>query len=110
MQINSLIVTATLAAFASAAYAQTQDPAATPGIDKRQQVQQKRIDKGVASGQLIGKEATRLERHQRHIQKMESAAKADGTVTKNERERIHHAQDRGSRHIRHEKHDRQRAN
>jgi hypothetical protein len=35
MQINSLIVTATLAAFASAAYAQTQDSAATPGIDKR---------------------------------------------------------------------------
>lgn len=110
MSIKSLVVAAALAAFASAAHAQAQDPAATPGIDKRQEAQQTRIDKGLASGQLTGKEATRLERHQGRIQKMESAAKADGTVTQNERVRIHHAQDRESRHIRHEKHDRQRVN
>ena len=54
MQIKSAIITAALAVFTSTVYAQTQDPAATPGIDKRQEVQQKRIDKGVESGQLTG--------------------------------------------------------
>lgn len=110
MQIKPLIVTAVLAALVPTAYAQNQDPAATPGIDKRQDVQQKRIDKGVESGQLNSREVSRLERHQQHIQKMETNAKADGTVTKNERVRIHHAQDQESRHIRREKHDRQHAN
>lgn len=110
MQIKSIIITAALAAFASTAYAQTQDPAATPGIDKRQEVQQKRIDKGVESGQLNGRETKRLEHHQGHIQNMETKAKADGTVTKNERARIHHAQDQESRNIHREKHDRQKAN
>jgi len=109
MQIKSLVITAAFAAFASTGYAQTQDPAATPGVDKRQEVQQKRIDKGVESGQLNGREATRLERHQGHIQKMENKAKADGTVTKNERARMHHAQNQESHHIRREKHDRQQA-
>ncbi len=54
MQIKSTIITAALAVFTLTAYAQTQDPAATPGIDKRQEVQQKRIDKGVESGLLTG--------------------------------------------------------
>jgi len=110
MQIKSVISTAALAIFTSTVYAQTQDPVATPGIDKRQEVQQKRIDKGVESGQLAGKEATRLERHQGHIQNMETRAKADGTVTRNERARIHHTQNQESHHIRREKHDRQQAN
>lgn len=110
MQIQSIIITAAFAAFAATAHAQTQDPAATPGIDKRQEVQQKRIDKGVESGQLNSRETKRLEHHQGHIQKMETRAKADGTVTKNERARIHHAQDQESHHIRREKHDRQQVN
>ena len=110
MQIKSFVVAAAVAALASAAHAQTQDPAATPGIDKRQEVQQKRIDKGIQSGQLNTREAGRLERHQAHIANMESKAKADGTVTKNERARLHHAQDQESRRIHREKHDRQKAN
>jgi hypothetical protein len=109
MQIKTIMIAAVLAA-ASAAHAQTQDPAATPGVDKRQEVQQKRIDKGVQSGQLNAKEAGRLERHQTHIANMESKAKADGTVTRNERSRLHHAQDQESQRIHHQKHDRQKAN
>ena len=108
MYIKTLMIAAALAA-APTAYAQTQAPAATPGVDKRQEVQQKRIDKGVESGQLNIKEAGRLERHQTHIANMESKAKADGTVTKNERARLHHAQDQESRRIHHQKHDRQKA-
>ena len=110
MQIKSIVIAAALAAFASTVFAQTQDPAATPGIDKRQEVQQKRIDKGVESGQLNRREARRLQHHQGHIQNLETRAKADGKVTKNERTRIHHAQNGESHHIRREKHDRQQAN
>lgn len=109
MQIKTIVIAAALAA-ASTAHAQTPDPAATPGVDKRQEMQQKRIDKGVESGQLNARETGRLERHQAHIANMESKAKADGTVTKNERARLHHAQDQESQRIHHQKHDRQKAN
>lgn len=100
-----------LAALALPAYAQTaanRDSAATPGIDKRQAEQQRRIDQGVQSGQLTPKEATRLEKGQARVQKMEDKAKADGKVTAKERARIQHAQNVESRHIAKEKHDRQR--
>jgi polyhydroxyalkanoate synthesis regulator phasin len=77
-------------------YAQTapaKDPAATPGIDKRQAEQQKRIDQGVKSGELTAKEAARMEKGQERVQKMEDKAKADGKVTAKERARINQAQD-----------------
>lgn len=81
--------------------------AETPVIDQRQANQEKRIDQGVASGQLNEREANRLNKQQEHINKIEDKAKADGVVTKGERARIDHAQDRASRHIAREKHDRQ---
>ena len=81
--------------------------AETPRIDQRQANQEKRIDQGVASGQLNEREATRLNNQQEHVNKMEDKAKSDGVVTKKERARISHAQDRTSRHIARQKHDRQ---
>lgn len=81
--------------------------AETPVIDQRQLNQEKRIDQGIASGQLNEREANRLNKQQEHINKIEDKAKADGVVTKGERARIDHAQDRASRHIAREKHDRQ---
>lgn len=81
--------------------------AETPVIDQRQANQEKRIDQGIASGQLNEREANRLNKQQEHINKIEDKAKADGVVTKGERARIDHAQDRASRHIAREKHDRQ---
>lgn len=81
--------------------------AETPRIDQRQANQERRIDQGVASGQLTEQEANRLNRQQEHINKMEDRAKADGVVTNRERARIEHAQDRASRNIAREKHDRQ---
>lgn len=109
MKLKAIAIATVLAAVATTATAQTRDPAATPGIDKRQEIQQKRIDKGVQSGQLNEKEARRLEHRQERIEKMEDKAKADGTVTGKERARIHKAQDQESRRIHREKHDRQRA-
>ena len=81
--------------------------AETPVIDQRQANQEQRIDQGVASGQLNEREANRLNKQQEHVNKMEDRAKSDGVMTKKERARIGAAQDRASRHIVREKHDRQ---
>ena len=81
--------------------------AETPRIDQRQANQERRIDQGIASGQLNEREATRLNNQQEHINSMEDKAKSDGVVTKKERARIRHAQDGTSRHIARQKHDRQ---
>jgi opacity protein-like surface antigen len=85
------------------AYAQAE----TPRIDERQANQEKRIDQGIASGQLNEREANRLNKQQEHVNKMEDRAESDGVMTKKERARIGAAQARASRHIAREKHDRQ---
>lgn len=107
MFVKTVIAATVLAVTTGSALAQPRDPAATPGVDHRQQHQQQRIDQGVQSGQLNQKEAARLERRQERIEKMEDKAKADGTVTPQERKRLHHAQNQESRRIHHERHDRQ---
>ncbi len=110
MKRPSSLLISVLAAITLPVFAQTapaKDPAATPGIDKRQAEQQKRIDQGVKSGELTAKEAARLEKGQDRVQKMEDKAKADGKVTAKERERIQQAQNVQSRHVAREKHDRQ---
>jgi uncharacterized membrane protein YebE (DUF533 family) len=104
MKSASTLLVAVLAAFALPVLAQTN----TPNIDQRQANQQQRIDQGVKSGQLTGKEAARLEKGQEHVQKVEDKAKADGKVTKKERARIQQAENVQSRHIAKQKHDRQR--
>lgn len=109
MNLKTIIAVAVIAAVPALSHAQTRDPAATPGIDKRQELQQKRIDQGVKSGELNKREAERLERRQERIGKMEEKAKSDGVVTQKERARIHHQQDQESRRIHREKHDRQKA-
>ena len=81
--------------------------AETQVIDQRQANQEQRIDKGIASGQLNEREATRLNKQQGHIDNMENKAQSNGVITKKERARIGAAQDRASRHIVREKHDRQ---
>jgi hypothetical protein len=81
--------------------------AETPVIDQRQMNQEQRIDQGIASGQLNEREANRLNKQQERINKMEDRAKSDSVMTKRERARIGAAQNRASRHIAREKHDRQ---
>ncbi len=87
----------------SLVYAQAE----TPRIDQRQANLETRIDQGIASGQLNEREGNRLSNQQEHINKVEDKAKSDGVVTKKERVRINRAQDRTSRHIARQKHDRQ---
>jgi uncharacterized membrane protein YebE (DUF533 family) len=103
MKRTSTLLVAVLAAFALPVLAQTN----TPNIDQRQANQQQRIDQGVKSGELTGKEAARMEKGQARVQAMEDKAKADGKVTPKERARLEKAQNKQSRRIAHEKHDRQ---
>ncbi len=112
--IKHTIAAAILAAFIAPGLAAAQapapkDPAATPGIDKRQDNQQKRIDQGVQSGQLDSKEAARMDKGQARVDRIEDKAKSDGVVTKDERRRLHHAQNNESKRIHRQKHDRQQA-
>lgn len=103
MKRTSSLLVAVLAAFALPVLAQSN----TPTVDQRQANQQQRIDQGVKSGELTGKEAARLEKNQQRIQKMEDKAKADGKVTPKERARLEKAQNVESKKIAREKHDRQ---
>ena len=102
----SVIVTASGAAFAQASA--PKDPLATPRIDQRQANQERRIEQGVASGQLTPREAARLEKGEQRIENAEARAKADGQVTQQEGSHLKHMENKESRAIRHEKHDRQR--
>ena len=111
MNIKAAAVAIALA-IAGSAYAQTttppvRDPAATPGVDKRQDNQQKRIDAGVKSGQLTEREAARMDKRQDKLQADKEKAQADGVVTKKERARLHNEADRNSGAIARQKHDRQ---
>lgn len=96
---------AILVAAALPAAAQTQ----TPVADQRQANQEKRIEQGVQSGQLTPKETAKLEKGQAHVEKVKEKAAADGKVTARERKKIAKAQDKQSRKIYKEKHDKQTA-
>ena len=109
---TKFIIAAVLSSLMSAA-AFAQAPAVpgtnTPKIDKREANQAARIDQGVASGALTGKEAARLENGQARVATAEANAKSDGTVTKQERRKLTHMENKQSRHIKHQKHDKQTA-
>jgi len=111
MKIRTLAAVWTLA-LGTAAFAQApaapKDPLATPRIDQRQTNQEKRIEQGVASGQLTPREAKRLERKEDRIAHVEQHAKADGVVTGQERKHLAKMENHTSRDIRREKHDAQR--
>lgn len=106
----STLAAAVLAFTALGASAQTAASAPgthTPRIDQRQANQEKRIDQGIASGELTKREARRMNRQQNRIDAAENKAKADGTVTAQERKRLTQAQNQTSRNIYRQKHDAQ---
>jgi hypothetical protein len=79
----------------------------TPVVDAREQNQKERIKDGVKSGELTKPEAKKLAKQQRHIKKAEAKAKSDGTVTAAERAKLDRKQDKASRKIAKQKHDKQ---
>lgn len=88
--------------FAGAAFAQSDF-----GIERRDAYLDSRIHRGVATGQITGREAHRLEDQQAQIERIEARARADGRLSGHERARIDHAQDRLSRNIYRQSHDNQ---
>lgn len=104
-KFKTAIAVAVGSLFAGAAFAQSNYE-----IEQRDRMQQERIDRGVQSGQLTSREADRLQAERAQIERLERRARADGTLTHYERARIDHAQDRLSRDIYRETHDRQVAN
>jgi len=104
MKLKSTVAVLMMAAAPGLVMAQT---ASTPRIDKRQEMQQQRINQGVQSGALTEKETQKLQRGQEHVQKMENKVVSDGKITDKERARIEHAQDQQSKKIYREKHDKQ---
>jgi hypothetical protein len=82
--------------------------AQTPGINKRQKNQQKRIFKGVKNGNLTGREYKKLQKQQFRTQKAKVRAKADGVVTKKERVKLHQRQNKNSRRIYQAKHNKRK--
>ncbi len=106
MKIHTAIAALSIV-LAGSVFAQTTTQATMPRVDKREANQQKRIDQGVASGQLTQKEATRMENGQARVNQAEANAKADGTVTRKERKHLSNMQDKQSGKIKRNKHDKQ---
>lgn len=77
-----------------------------PGINKRQWRQERRIEQGLASGQLTRWEARTLGREQMRIRRMEARMKSDGCLSARERLRLHRRLDSADRDIRRMKHNR----
>src|SRR5438046_1707441 len=102
---RSMFVLALGAAFAGAASA-----ADTGAVVQRDVNQQQRIEQGLQSGQLTTREASKLEREQSRVDKMESNALKDGKMTPAEQARINREQNKVSRDIYREKHDAQTGN
>lgn len=88
--------------FTMASFAQN-----TPVVDKREANQKARIKEGVKSGEITKHEAKNLAKQQRHVKKAEAKAKADGEVTAAERAKLDRKQDRASKNIAKQKHDKQ---
>jgi capsular polysaccharide biosynthesis protein len=112
--INTMLLSATLL-LGMAVLANAQTPAPTPGTKtpvarKRQHIQQKRIVNGVESGELKAGEVQKLENQHHEVKEMKQDAKADGTVTHEERKDIQKEQNQTSRQIYRAKHNNRKRN
>ena len=103
---RKLIATAALAALPFAAMAQTTGTTTGPitspttsNMYDRNVDQQNRIEQGLRSGDLNTQEASRLERQESGVDRMESRALRNGTVSPAESARINSAQNRVSQNI-----------
>jgi hypothetical protein len=103
----SRLVSRSLLAGLAALAASTTFASAFDEIDRRQAMQQQRIQQGVRNGDLTGREYRALQAEQARIADLERRAKADGRVDRFEAERIRQAQQAASRHIYQERHDRE---
>jgi myo-inositol-hexaphosphate 3-phosphohydrolase len=109
MNIRTLIAASITVLLAGNAIAQTPvtNPTATPKVDARQVNQEKRIEHGKATGALTDKETAKLTAGQEKVAVAKADAKADGKVTKKERAHLKRMQNKESKKIAKQKHDKQ---
>jgi len=107
-------LTTTMIAAALVVPAVAQDPAPQAAgkqsrIEKRKQMQQKRIAAGAKSGQLTPAETAKLEAKEAKLnQEIRKDRKDGGGMTKGERAKTEAKQDRLSKQIAKQKHDKQK--
>jgi hypothetical protein len=83
-------------------------PALASGVDRRANRQEARIDQGVKSGELNGREARRLDARQDAIDAQIARDRADGPgLTPHERAKIQRRENELNRDIYKQKHDAQ---
>jgi len=92
-----------IAALAVTSIAQAQTR--TPVINHREHRQERRIHRGVRSGELTRSEARHLRRDENRISRDRRMAKADGHVTRAERRHLRREENRTSRAIYRNKHN-----
>lgn len=77
----------------------------TPRIDQRQAQQAERIERGIESGALTQREQNRLENQHDRIERTENRVESDDILTRRERARLTHQQNKASRAITRKKHN-----
>ena len=111
--LRKLLPTAALALalLAPLAAAQAKPNCRPHGVNARERRQEQRIHQGVRSGELTRREAERLQAEQARIRVDEAfARRSGGEFTARERARIEREQNKASRDIYRQKHDRQDRN
>ncbi len=96
-----------LAALAAASLAASAAPSLAQPIDQREANQQRRIDQGVGSGQLTGREAVRDQRKLGRIEARTDRLRArqGGALTRAQHARMEHRLNHSSRRIYRTKHN-----
>ncbi len=86
----------------------TAKPKNPNSINARQNKQDKRIEKGVASGELTDKEAAKLNKRQDKIERKEARMRSDGELTGKERAKLQNDLKKSNKAIKKQKHDKQK--
>jgi len=80
----------------------------TPKINKKQKKQIVKINQGIKSGELTGKEAKKLLKQERKLQKQKKIAKSDGFISPKERTKLRKETKKMDAKIYKQKHDKQK--
>ena len=77
----------------------------SPGVNKRQQNQRRRIKHGIRTGKLTKEEAQGIIQQEKALSDLEKELKGDGKLTRDERKQLHEELNKLSKTIYEEKHD-----
>ena len=109
MTVSKFVLAAALGLTALTTTASAYD-ARQAEIDRREAMQEQRIQAGRRSGEITNREYRMLEAEQARIKQLERNALRDGHIDRREAAQIRQAQNQASRHIYQESHDAERVN